>query len=100
VVTTGARLGGQVGSGPVVLTPYLGAYWVDHAQTDDREGFSTGGTANTIELKDVGVRNFARIDFGATAKTIYGLEGFAKAAVDTGTGVSGWTANLGVRWRW
>ena len=82
------------------LTPYLGAYVVDETAAQNREFFSTGGPANTITLKDVTPRSFARIDLGATAKSNTGIEGFVKATVDTGEGVTGWTANLGLRWRW
>jgi outer membrane autotransporter protein len=89
-----------VSSGPVALTPYLGAYWVDEASQHNRESFSTGGAANTINLQDLPTRSYARIDLGATAKRFYGAEGFAKVGVDAGSGVNGWTGNVGVRWRW
>jgi hypothetical protein len=40
------------------------------------------------------------VDFGFTAQTFYGLEGFVKGEWNFGGDVDGGTARLGVRWRW
>lgn len=98
LATVGARVGGQASAGGVSVSPWAGAYVADELLGENRAGFSLGGT--TLDLRDQPVRTFARFDVGATVKGAFGVEGFAKAGADTGSGVSGWTANLGVRWRW
>jgi hypothetical protein len=55
---------------------------------------------DTLYLRDTPVRGFARFDAGLTAKAAYGIEGFAKVVADTGSGVSGVSGDVGVRWRW
>jgi hypothetical protein len=95
-VAPGARVGGQVAAGGILWAPYAGAYWV--AQPDLRNRVSIDGGA--MNLTDVAQKGFARLDFGATAKTPWHVEGFVKGTVDTGTEANGWAANVGVRWKW
>jgi hypothetical protein len=96
-VAPGARIGGQVATGPIVWTPHVGAYWYDQPLLRNRFAFSAGDTLN---LQDQAQKSFARIEFGATAKAARGLEGFLTGSVDTGSGVDGWTVDAGIRWRW
>jgi outer membrane autotransporter protein len=93
-VAPGARLGGRVATGPVVWTPYVGAFWVDEPVVRNRLSY------DSLTLRDDAQRGFARIDLGATAEAFHGVEGFIKGTLDTGAEAKGWTANLGVRWRW
>jgi outer membrane autotransporter protein len=95
----GARLGATlIGSGSYQITPYVGVYALDPLTGQNRTTVSTGGTA--IDLTDQTGKTTGRVDVGFTAKTVFGLEGFAKVTADFGSGVSGWNGDLGVRWRW
>ena len=94
----GARIGGSMGSGDVVWTPYIGAYWVDELDGDNSLTFTTGPTS--INFSDEGLGSHGLVDFGFTAQTFYGLEGFVKGEWNFGGDVDGGTARLGVRWRW
>lgn len=93
----GARIGGAVSTGPIKLTPYVGAYWVSETTADNRMTFTDGSDLN---LQDARAPGFARIDAGVTAKTSHGIEGFAKIVADTSSTISGVSGDLGVRWRW
>jgi hypothetical protein len=95
-IAPGARVGGQVAAGGIVWAPYVGAYWVDQPWLANRVTLDNGGG---LSVRDQAQKGFARIDFGATAKTPFGAEGFLKSTVDTGSNVTGWSANLGLRWR-
>jgi hypothetical protein len=94
----GARIGGTMGSGDVIWTPYIGAYWVDELDGDNSLTFTTGPTS--INFSDEGLGSHGLVDFGFTAQTFYGLEGFVKGEWNFGGDVDGGTARLGVRWRW
>ncbi len=94
----GARLGGTWGTGDVVWTPYIGAYWVDEFQGDNNLAFTTGVT--TIEFSDQGRGSYGQADLGVTFQTFYGLEGFVKGEWNFGGDADGGAARLGARWRW
>ena len=94
----GARLGTTFGTGDVVLTPYIGVYAVEEFDGENTFTFSTGPTAFTIQgdQRD----GYGLVDFGFTAQTFYGLEGFLKGEWNFGGDADGGAARLGVRWRW
>jgi len=94
----GARIGGTWGSGDVVWTPYIGAYYVDEWEGDNALTFTTGPTS--ITFNDQGRGAYGLADFGVTFQTFYGLEGFVKGEWNFGGDADGGAARLGARWRW
>jgi outer membrane autotransporter protein len=94
----GARLGGTFGSGNVVWTPYIGVYAVEEFDGENGLSFTSGPT--TISFQDEGRGSWGQVDFGFTAQTFYGLEGFLKGEWNFGGDADGGAGRLGVRWRW
>ena len=94
----GARIGGTFGSGNVVLTPYIGVYAVEEFEGENELTFTSGATSFSIhdEARD----SYAQVDFGVTAQTFYGLEGFLKGEWNFSGDADGGAVRLGARWRW
>jgi outer membrane autotransporter protein len=94
----GARLGGTFGSGNVVWTPYIGVYAVEEFEGSNGLSFTSGPT--TISFEDTERDGYGQVDFGFTAQTFYGLEGFVKGHWNFGSDADGGGARVGARWRW
>jgi len=98
IAKLGARLGGTFGAGPLVLTPYIGGYRVDERDGENEMTFATAG--DDITLTSPRREAYNQVEFGVTAQTFYGLEGFLKGEANMGDEAEGYTTRLGVRWRW
>ena len=94
----GARFGGTFGTGDVVLTPYVGVFAVEEFEGEHDMTFATGPTG--FGIQNTPVDGYGQVEFGATAQTFYGLEGFLKGTWNFGDDADGGSARLGVRWRW
>src|SRR5262249_38750031 len=94
----GARVGGQWGS----VMPYVGLYWAEEFDGENRMTMITGGgcadCAFTVEDERPG--SYGRADFGFTTTSWNGLEGVLKGEAGFGGHGDGFTGRLGVRWRW
>nr|WP_240454596.1 autotransporter domain-containing protein [Caulobacter sp. 17J65-9] len=94
----GARFGTHWTNGVVDLVPYLGLFAVDEFDGENQTAFSIAG--DTFRLTDEAAGAHGRVDFGVTAVTFHGLEGFVKGEALVGGDAEGYSARLGVRWRW
>jgi hypothetical protein len=94
----GARLGGTYGSGEVVMTPWIGAFWVDELEGDNALTLSTG--PSSLTFADQGRDAYGQIDLGVTVQAFHGLEGSLKGEWNVGGDADGGSVRLGVRWRW
>ena len=94
----GARIGGVFGSGDVVFTPYVGVYAIDDFDGENSVTMTTGPVS--LEINDQGRNGYGMVDFGLTAQTMWGFEGFVKGEWNFGEDADGGAVRLGARFRW
>ncbi len=94
----GMRVGWTVGSGDVVLVPAIGVFAIDEFEGENAMTFTTGATSFAVTDTPPGA--YGKVEFGVTAQTFYGLEGYVRGEVNFGDEAEGGAVRLGARWRW
>lgn len=94
----GMRVGWTVGSGDVVLVPAIGVFAIEEFEGENAMTFTTGATSFAVADTPPGA--YGKVEFGVTAQTFYGLEGYVRGEVNFGDEADGGAVRLGARWRW
>ena len=94
----GLRFGATMGSGAVILTPALGVFAISEFEGENSMTFTTGGTG--FSVTDTPPGTYGQVQFGVTAQTFYGLEGYVRGEWNVGGDAEGGAVRLGARWRW